>query len=519
MNNNKQYQGIRLILGDQLNPSHSWFEQPNANYLYVIAELHQETNYTKHHIQKVAAFFKAMENFANALKKAGFEVLHLTLDDTAEHHTLADLFDALIQQFGVKRIEYQRPDEYRLFSQLMRYSPEGIAVQCVDTEHFLLPFSELDNYLRAGKHTTMEHFYRKLRKRFNILMSADGEPEGGQWNFDSQNRNKLKPADLEKVPKPLSFTNDISAILNRLQHHNITTIGTASSQLLWPVTRTQARELLDYFCQYLLPHFGRFQDAMTCQHPSSWSLYHSRLSFSINIKMLHPMQVIQSAINAYQNSDNIDIAQVEGFIRQILGWREYIRAVYWLNMPDYGNRNALEAVNKLPHYFWSGDTKMRCLQQAISQSLEYAYAHHIQRLMVTGNFCLLAGVHPDEVDQWYLGIYIDAIEWVEMPNTRGMTQFADGGIVATKPYAASGNYINKMSDYCKHCDYDVKLKSEQNACPLNSMYWHFMERHRKQFGQNHRIGMIYRNWDKQTEAARKATLERAQWCIEHLEEL
>jgi deoxyribodipyrimidine photolyase-related protein len=269
----------------------------------------------------------------------------------------------------------------------------------------------------------------------------------------------------------------------------------------------------------LLPRFGTFQDAMTDQSEHKWSLYHSRLSFSLNAKLLSPREVVAMAIDAYRGRDDISLSQVEGFVRQILGWREFIRGIYWLNMPEYQKLNYLEADRPLPEYFWSGETQMNCMSEAINQSLDYAFAHHIQRLMVTGTFSLLAGIDPDQVDDWYLGIYLDAIEWVELPNTRGMSQFADGGLVGTKPYSASGNYINKMSDYCKGCRYKVSKKTGSDACPFNSLYWHFMHRHRPIFEKNPRIGMVYRNWDKQSEENRNLTLERAEWCLEHLDEL
>ena len=259
---------------------------------------------------------------------------------------------------------------------------------------------------------------------------------------------------------------------------------------------------------------------MTEQGENRWSLYHSRISFALNSKMLHPMQVIEAALAQFHgNQSGIDHAQIEGFIRQILGWREYVRAVYWANMPGYAERNALAAEADLPDYFWTGKTKMACMKQAIDQSLEYAYAHHIQRLMVTGNFAMLAGIAPQQVDQWYLGIYIDAIEWVEMPNTRGMSQFADGGLIATKPYAASGSYINKMSDYCKGCHYSVKERTTDNACPFNSLYWHFMQRHGDSFSRNPRTAMAYRSWEKMAVDVRKALLQLADYCLANLNSL
>ncbi|MEO2281029.1 cryptochrome/photolyase family protein [Pseudoalteromonas pernae] len=513
------YKEIRLILGDQLNANHSWFKTKQENVLYIIAELHQEMHYTKHHIQKIQCFFAAMERFASALSQAGHEVLHLTLDDTQSFDSLANLIKYYVQHFNAQRFSYQLADEFRLREQMSSLDLGDVAVSGYDSEHFMLGFEELSDYFQADKHHTMEQFYRKMRKRFNVLMD-NGKPLSEQWNFDKDNRNKLKPQDIELVPPPLCFENDVSAINDRIERHQITTIGNSGDTLLWPVTRKQALQLLDHFCAHLLPLFGTFQDAMTCQTDSKWSLYHSRLSFVLNAKILHPLQVINAAVEAYHESNGgITLAQVEGFVRQILGWREYVRGIYWANMPNYATRNTLHAQRSLPAFFWNAKTKMKCLEQAIGQSLDYGYAHHIQRLMITGNFCLLLGVHPDEVDAWYLGIYVDAIEWVEMPNTRGMSQFADGGIIATKPYCGGGNYVNKMSDYCKNCHYKVSEKTSPSSCPMNSLYWHFMDRHRDKFGNNHRIGMIYRNWDKQSDEARQAVLDRAQWCIDNVESL
>ncbi|KAF7774494.1 deoxyribodipyrimidine photolyase-related protein [Pseudoalteromonas citrea] len=510
---------LRLILGDQLDVGHAWFQDKSVPAIYVIAELHQETNYTTHHVQKICGFFAAMARFADALRQAQYQVCYLTLDDTLHDKDLPTLIQRLCNEFDCKHFEYQQPDEYRLAQQLSEMVLENTSIQCVQSNHFFLPFDEIPAYFTKDKHITMEHFYRKMRRRFDILMDGD-TPTGEKWNFDSDNRAKLKKADMAHIPEPLLFSYDMSDIITRLKRHNIATMGELSQPFIWPTSRTEAQQLLHYFCEYLLPLFGQFQDAMTANSPHKWSLYHSRLSFALNSKMLSPQQVIDAAIHAYEaNKDTISIAQIEGFVRQILGWREYVRAVYWINMPDYATYNTLSAQRSLPKQFWDGQTKMRCMQQAISQSLEFAYAHHIQRLMVTGNFCLLTGIDPDQVDNWYLGIYIDAIEWVEMPNTRGMTQFADNGIVATKPYAASGNYINKMSDYCTGCHYNVKQKTTTDACPLNSLYWNFMIEHRERFAKNPRIGMIYRNWDKQDDVTKQQTLQRAQYCLNNIDSL
>ena len=514
------YHRLCLLLGDQLNLQHSWFEKCNSNTLFVIAELHQEAVYVKHHIQKLCAFFSAMEHFAKELTKQGHAVLHLTLDETQEYATLPALLQALCEQYGIASFHYQRPDEYRLLQQLEPLDlGDEIDIDCCDTEHFLLTWSELPQWVKPKQHNRLEIFYRKMRKQFDILMDGD-KPAGDQWNFDSDNRKALKADDLKEIPDPLLFENDVEAILERIERHRIPHFGRTGTTLLWPVNREQAQKLLDFFCGHCLPRFGLFQDAMSGKHKHRWSLYHSRLSFAINSKILSPIEVIDAAIAAYQSAPSkITLSQIEGFVRQILGWREFIRAIYWVNMPDYRQLNALQAKQPLPGFFWHGDTQMNCLKQAIQQSLDYAYAHHIQRLMVTGTFCLLAGIDPQAVDDWYLGIYIDAIEWVEMPNTRGMSQFADNGYVATKPYAASGNYINKMSDYCSDCHYKVKEKVGDKACPFNSLYWHFMVKHRQKFEKNPRIGMVYRNWDKQKKEIKTATLERAKWCLDHIEEL
>jgi deoxyribodipyrimidine photolyase-related protein len=518
MKNHKNIKSLRLVLGDQLNIDHSWYQQKDPEVLYLIAELKQETSYVTHHVQKVSAFFAAMEQFANTLAAQGHLVRHLTLDDTANFKDLPGLLLHTIDELGCERFEYQRPDEYRLREQMVEFC-SGITTQNkeVDSEHFLLPFEEIGDYFAPQKHVRMETFYRKMRRRFKVLME-DNEPTGGRWNFDSENRQTFKQTELKSIPSPLCFTNDVRDILTRLSRNEIKTIGKAASSLLWPISQEQGRELLAYFCRHQLPSFGRYQDAMTCNSEHQWSLYHSRLSFAINAKLIAPIEVIDTAIKAFRESEGeINLAQVEGFVRQILGWREYVRGMYWVNMPNYAIQNELKGDRPLPKWFWTGDTKMQCMRAAITQSLDYAYAHHIQRLMITGNFALLAGIKPAEVDQWYLGIYVDAIEWVELPNTRGMALFADGGLIATKPYAASGNYVNKMSDYCKNCEYSVKHKTEDNACPLNSLYWNFIDRHYNKLKQNSRMAFPIKNWEKQNETDKQNILSKAQAVLSHLD--
>ena len=518
-----KYKTVRLILGDQLNIQHSWFQQVDDEVIYIIAELEQETDYVTSHIQKVAAFFCAMGYFADELTQQGHQVLHLTLDDTTQFENLDALLKHYVHECSAEKFEYQRPDEYRLLEQMNKLKLTNATKGCCDTEHFLFPFEEIEQQFPKDKHIMMEHFYRRMRKRFDILLE-DGKPVGGKWNYDASNRKKLKKQDIEILPQPLMFTNDITDILQRIERHQVQTIGQVGNKLLWPVNRAQSLSLLAHFCQVCLPLFGQFQDAMTTEHDSKWSLYHSRISFSLNSKLLSPREVIDATLSAYhasskQGATTIDIAQVEGFVRQILGWREYIRAVYWANMPTYANKNHYSANNNLPHYFWDGQTKMNCMKHAIYQSLEFAYAHHIQRLMITGNFCLITGIDPDQVDSWYLGIYVDAIEWVEMPNTRGMALFADGGIVGTKPYSASGSYINRMSDYCKGCHYQIKERSGEQSCPFNSLYWRFMNQHRDELNRNPRMGMLYRSWDNMDEQEQQAILDTAEQRITNLENL
>jgi len=515
----KSYRSLRLVLGDQLNLQHSWFQSTDASVLYVIAELHQETCYVKHHIQKLCAFFAAMEVFASTLKDQGHHVLHLDLDDTAPFASLNDVLSELCKHYKVAEFSYQQPDEYRLAAQLEKLLlPAQINTVCADSEHFLLPFAEIEDHFERGKAVRMEGFYRKMRRRTKILMDGDG-PLGERWNFDVENRNRLSKAAIAELPQPLLFSNDVSAILKRLERHKVKYFGVARSSLPWPVTRTQALELLQFFSIDCLPNFGTYQDAMTAQSPYDWSLYHSRLSFALNSKILHPQEVIDHCITAYEKNEQISLAQIEGFVRQIIGWREFIRGIYWCNMPYYESLNALQANLDLPDYFWTGDTNMRCMKKAIKNSLDHSYAHHIQRLMITGNFCLLTGIAPDQVDAWYLGIYIDALQWVELPNTRGMALHADDGLVGSKPYAAGGNYINKMSDYCKSCSYDVKHKTGDGACPFNSLYWHFMHRHQKRFRGNHRMRMLYGSWQRMGDNVQSDILQQAETYLKDLNAL
>ncbi|NKI33329.1 cryptochrome/photolyase family protein [Croceivirga thetidis] len=503
---------LRLILGDQLNSNHSWFQTVDDEVIYVMAEMRQETDYVKHHIQKVVGFFLAMRQFSNQLSSAGHKVRYFRINDKDNPHKLPDLIDDLIDEYDAQHFEYQLPDEWRLDKQLNEICDSlSITSQAVDSEHFYTSRYDLKNFFAGKKQLIMESFYRMMRKKHDIMM-VNGQPDGGKWNFDHSNRKKWSGE--PEIPKELNFQKDVSEILDEIEDSGIKTFGNLNSKSFnWPVSKKECTKLLNYFCEHLLVHFGDYQDAF---HTQEKFLFHSRLSFAMNSKMLSPKEVIDYVLDHYySNTANIDISQVEGFVRQILGWREYMRGIYWKEMPEYAQMNKLENYNPLPEFFWTGKTKMNCLKHAIGQSLDEAYAHHIQRLMIIGNFALLAQIHPDEVDAWYLGVYIDALQWVEITNTRGMSQFADGGIVATKPYVSSANYINKMGNYCKECVYSTTKKTGDESCPFNSLYWNFLDDKKEHFQKNQRMGMMLNLLAKKEPKELKELKERANEIIEN----
>lgn len=517
MSSQKKYTTLRLILGDQLNRNHSWFQRKDDDVLYVMMEVLTETSYVRHHIQKVLGFFAAMRAFARELERAGHQVLYLKLDDVRNLQSFPANLQWTVAEHSILRLEYQEPDEYRL-DVIMREFCDSLESEShmVSSEHFLTEREDLSEFFKGKKTYIMENFYRDMRKKHELLMQSDGQPVGGRWNYDVENRKKIPKT--HRPPEPLLFEHDLSQLHDMITHAGVETLGTVDAQrFTWPIDRKESLELLEFFVRDLLVHFGTFQDAMT---PEYWALYHSRLSFALNTKMLSPKEVVERVIEAWEaDKETIDIAQVEGFVRQIIGWREYMRGVYWAHMPSYAEKNFFQHDRKLPEYYWTGETSMACVSHAVKQSLEYAYAHHIQRLMVTGNFALLAGIDPDQLDAWYLGIYIDAIEWVEITNTRGMSQFADGGIVGTKPYVSSASYMHKMGHHCAGCRYDHKKKVGEDACPFNSLYWHFLDRHRDRLAKNHRMSMMYRVWDRMDRTDKQDIIAQAEHHLEHLEEL
>jgi len=506
---------IRIILGDQLNRNHSWYKQVDSNVLYLMAEVKSETDYVVHHIQKITAFFLAMRDFADWLDETGHNVKYFRLHDHA-HPNFTSLVSAIVQDCGASHLSYQEPDEYRLHKEFDTWSEllPGVSVRCVSSEHFMASRDAVQVHFKGKKQWVMESFYRSMRKKYDVLMEGY-EPLGGKWNYDADNRKKI-PLDTV-IPDPLSFHNATDGIPAMLKSCGVNTLGEIGDTLIWPINRVQALELLEYFCTHLLTKFGHYQDAL---HPTEWSLFHSRMSFALNTKIVHPLEVIERVEQAHlANPEEITLPQAEGYIRQILGWREYVRGIYWAKMPEYASLNFFNHQGALPDWFWTGKTKMACLKHAIDQSLQHSYAHHIQRLMLTGNFASLIGAHPDEVDRWYLGIYIDAIEWVEMPNTRGMSQYADGGIMGTKPYVSSANYIQKMSHYCGNCAYNPKNRLEDDACPFNALYWAFYLRHEESLKKNPRIGMVYRNIAKMDADTRNSIRQKAGALLENLNQL
>jgi deoxyribodipyrimidine photolyase-related protein len=448
---------LRLILGDQLNPLHPWFHTVDADVVHVLMEVRQETDYVLHHAQKVLAIFAAMRDFARHLREAGYRVRYVAIDDASNRQSITENLQALAAHYGTTCVQYQAPDEWRLDAQLANWADQqcaiGLPVQMVSTAHFLTERLEAKEMFAQRKQWLMEHFYRQMRLKHLVLLDTSGKPEGGQWNFDHDNR-KPWPG-LPAEPADWRTPHDHSALWQTIEAAGVKTFGNPQGeQLAWPLNRAEALAHLHSFVAHALPHFGDFQDALTSK---AWRLFHSLLSFVLNVKMLNPREVIDSAEAA---------------------WR-------------------------------AGDTQMACMRQAIGQSLEHAYAHHIQRLMVIGNFALLAGLNPQAVHHWYLGVYIDAFEWVELPNTLGMSQFADGGLLATKPYVSSAAYIDRMGDHCKGCHYQKKERLGERACPFNALYWDFHLRHDGALRRNPRIGMVYRQIDKMSESDRDAIKAQA----------
>jgi deoxyribodipyrimidine photolyase-related protein len=494
---------LRLVLGDQLTRDVAALRDVVRGDVVLMAEVAGETTYVKHHKQKIAFVLSAMRHFADALRADGLVVDYVRLDDAGNTGSISGELQRAVQRHAPSQVIVTAPGEWRVLSDF-RALDLGVAVEIRDDDRFFASPERFAQWASGRKAWRMEFFYREMRRETDLLMEGDA-PVGGQWNFDSDNRKRLpkaQPLSQRFGFAPDTITRDVLALVGaRFADHFGDLVP-----FDWAVTREDALRALDDFLTHALPNFGAYQDAMATGEPF---VFHAAISPYLNAGLLTPREVCIAAEREYI-AKRAPLNAVEGFIRQILGWREYVRGVYWLKMPDYAETNALHATRPLPWLYWSGETEMHCMAEAIGQTRRHAYSHHIQRLMVTGNFALLAGIAPKQIAEWYLAVYADAYEWVELPNVQGMSQFADGGLLASKPYASSGAYIDRMSDFCKSCVYDVKLKSGPKACPFNYLYWAFLIRNAAELRGNQRLAMPYRTlagWDESRKAAVTAEAE------------
>jgi deoxyribodipyrimidine photolyase-related protein len=488
-----------LIFGDQLSPKISSLKYADrTSDRILMAEVADEASYVRHHKKKIVFIFSAMRHFAEHLRRDGWSVDYVKLDDQDNSQSFTGELNRAVERLQPVKTVLTEPSEWRVRSSIEGWAERAeVTVKILDDDRFICSREDFCAWARGRKQLRMEYFYREMRRKTGLLM--DGvDPAGGKWNFDNENR---KPASADLViPQPRRFesdaiTHDVSALVAAQFNEHF-----GDLEPFWfAATTKDAETALDHFIEEALPLFGDYQDAMVLEEPF---LYHSVLALYMNVGLLDPLAVCQR-VEAEYRSGRVPINAAEGFIRQVIGWREFVRGIYWLKMPAYADQNFFAASRPLPEFYWSGDTDMMCLRAAITQTRQEAYAHHIQRLMVTGNFAMLAGVKPREVHEWYLAVYADAFEWVELPNTLGMSQFADGGLLASKPYAASGNYMNKMSNYCRNCRYNVKQKTGSDACPFNSLYWDFLARNRVKLNKNPRLAQVYRTWDRMSDEKRR----------------
>lgn len=502
-----------LILGDQLSHSLSSLKagDPGLDQVLMV-EVMEEATYVRHHKKKIAFIFSAMRHFAEELREMGWQVDYVSLDAEDNSGSFTGEVRRAIGRHDVSEIMVTEPGEYRVRENIETWSEAfDLPVTLLEDDRFLASHAEFEAWAEGRKQLRMEYFYREMRRKTGLLMDGD-QPAGGKWNFDSENRKPASGSLL--VPQPLKARPDnmTEAVLKLVAERFDDHFG--DLEPFWfAVTHEGAQAALDHFIETALPEFGDYQDAMLVGEKF---LYHSLISFYINAGLLDPLEVCRQ-VEAEYRAGRAPINAAEGYIRQIIGWREYVRGIYWLKMPDYVDMNALEATRDLPEFYWTGETDMACMAAAIGQTKEEAYAHHIQRLMVTGNFALMIGANPKQVHEWYLAVYADAYEWVELPNTLGMSQFGDGGLLGSKPYAASGNYINKMSNYCGSCRYKVKQKTGEGACPFNPLYWDFVHRNRERLASNPRMGQIYRTWGKMSAEKQDDYLDSAARVLDKIE--
>jgi deoxyribodipyrimidine photolyase-related protein len=503
---------LRLILGDQLTPDISSLRDADkSNDIILLCEVFDEAVYVRHHQKKIAFLFSAMRHFAVKLSESGWHVDYVRLDQKGNSHSFSGEVARAVARHEPQGVIVTCPSEWRVLEEMRNWETTlPCAVELRDDDRFYCTLDEFASWAEGRKQLRMEYFYRELRRKTGILMS-ENEPIGGQWNYDAENRGRA-PDDLE-VPKHTSFAPD--DITNEVLHLVENRFGAHFGTLRpfeFAVTHEQAAYVLDRFIAERLPLFGIYQDAMV---EGEAFMFHAHIGLYLNCGLLSPQQAIIAAENAY-HAGAAPLNATEGFIRQILGWREFVRGLYWLKMPNYADQNALEAHRPLPAFFWTADTKMNCLKQCVSETRDHAYAHHIQRLMVLGNFALLAGLSPKDVNEWFMIVYADAYEWVELPNVSGMALYADGGVLASKPYASGGAYIERMSNYCRSCHYNVKQKTGEQACPFNYLYWDFLIRHQDRLSSNARMGMMYRTLSKMTDEKRATILADSQRFLSEL---
>lgn len=471
-----------------------------------MAEVEEESRHVPSHQARTVMFLAAMRHFAGELAKRGFPCDYQWLDDAANTQTLAGELRRAVTRHQPEALVMVQAGDWRVQQALETVAREaGIRMEIRDDRHFYCPVDWFREYSAGRKQLRLEFFYREMRRMHDVLMEG-AQPVGGQWNFDSDNRESFGKKGPAFVAPPVAFPPDkVTVEVMELVRRCLGTNPGETARFDFPVTRPQAELALEDFIERRLPEFGKYQDAMWTAEPY---LYHSRLSAAMNLKLLSPRRVVAAAVEAYRTG-KAPLPAVEGFIRQILGWREYVRGIYWTQMPAYAQSNALNAQAPLPGFFWTGDTPMNCLQQTITQTFRYGYAHHIQRLMVTGLYALLLGVRPREIHEWYLAVYVDAVEWVELPNVLGMSQFADGGRMASKPYAATGKYIQRMSNYCAGCRFDPAASTGDRACPFTTLYWEFLLRNEEQLRSVPRMELQLRNLERLTESQRMAIVARA----------
>ncbi len=501
-----------IILGDQLSHDITSLQDFDVQQDAIwMCEVREEATYVKHHKKKIAFLFSAMRHFAHELREKGFKIHYTYYHDADNAGSFDGEVGRAIEYFSPEKIIVTAPGEYRVWESIKNWEKKfNIPVKVRKDDRFFSTVKEFVEWGEDYKTLRMENFYRHMRKKHNILIDGD-DPVGGQWNFDKENRKPPKE-DMNPPSPYMAQIDDITKECMNLVAEEFSDHFGDLEPFYFAVTRDQALYALDKFINERLPKFGTYQDAMVEGKP--W-MFHAHLSFYLNCGLLSAREVVEKAEKAYHDG-HAPINAVEGFIRQILGWREYIRGVYWSQMPDYADKNALNSRRDLPSFFWDAKTDMNCLKQCVGETYQNAYAHHIQRLMIIGNFCLLAGLDVKQVNEWYLLVYADAYEWVEMPNVTGMILYADDGLLGSKPYAASASYINKMSDYCKNCAYDPNDREGEKACPFNYLYWDFFMRHEEKFKSNHRLGFTYSNLAKMDDDLKSLLREKAEKFLSSL---